>query len=326
MTLPPRLKSWLAAACYTLGLSLAIYLALLKLFALPCIGPGNCQAILYSRYGSVFHVPVGVFGALLWLAVIIVPDKEKRIALLVLLAGGTAVFMIIQFLVLRGFCPYCTLHAVASWGALALHREQPRIWMIFAAVALAGGGFFASRQHVTTHAQTEVALAPRLSVLADSPSALSWLGAIRPQSPALVLSLDCAACLDLLDELTRESYSKRPVGPAIFLKTNATNRALTTEFLAAVLAQRDLPRRDAFLAVTTVLLSDKANVLSNPAEATVRLAAFFPAAAGQKQDAEVIVAMQSKTLGEARLGDTTPLLISRVGRTEVFFKTSALFP
>jgi len=326
MTLSPHLKSWLATACYTLGLTLAIYLSLLKLFALPCIGPGNCQAILYSRYGSVFHVPVGVFGALLWLAVIIVPDKEKRVALLVLLAGGTGVFMIIQFLVLRGFCPYCTLHAIVAWGALALHRERPRVWLILVAFALAGGGFFASRQHVATHAHTEVALAPRLSVLADAPAALSWLGAIWPQSPALVLSLDCAACLDLLDELTRASYAKRPAGPAIFLKTNATNRALTTVFLAAVLAQRDLPRRDAFLAVTTVLLSEKATVLANPAEATVRLAAFFPAAAGQMQDAELIVTLQSKTLSEARLSDTTPLLISRVGRTQVFFKTSELFP
>ena len=326
MTLSPQLKSRLAAACYTLGLALSVYLALLKLFALPCIGPGNCQAILYSRYGSVFFVPVGVFGALLWLAVIIVPDKEKRTALLVLLAGGTAIFMVIQFLVLRGFCPYCTLHAVVAWGALALHRERPRVWILFVAFTLAGGGFYASRQHVAAHAQTEVALAPRLSVLADNPSALSWLGAIRPQSSTLVLSLDCAACLDLLDTLTRESYAKRTAGPAIFLKTNDNNRALTTEFLAAVLAQRDLPRRDAFLAVATLLLSEKETALANPAEAAVRLAAIFPAAGGQKQDAERIVAAQSKTLSEAQLGDTTPLLISRVGHTQVFFKPADLFP
>jgi len=44
------------------------------------------------------------------------------------------------------------------------------------------------------------------------------------------------------------------------------------------------------------------------------------------QDAELIVTLQSKTLSEARLSDTTPLLISRVGRTQVFFKTSDLFP
>ncbi len=326
MILSPHLKSRLATACCTLGLALAVYLSLLKLFALPCFGPGNCQAILYSRYGSVFHVPVGVFGSLLWFAAIIAPSKEKRTALLLLLAGGTAIFMGIQFLVLRGFCPYCTAHALVAWGALALHREQPRVWTIFLAFTLAGGAFYLSRQHVLSHSQTDVAQAPQLSVLADSPNALSWLGAIYPKSPALILSLDCAACLDLLDELTRESYAKRPSGPAVFLKTNATNRALTLEVLAAVLAQHDLPRRDAFLAVTTVLLAEKETALANPAEAAVRLAAIFPAAGAEKQDAERIVAAQSTTLNAAKLTDTTPLLITRNGQTKALIKTSDLFP
>lgn len=326
ISLSPNFKSRLAAACYTLGLALAVYLALLKFFALPCIGPGNCQAILYSRYGSVFHVPVGVFGAALWLAIIFVPNNDKRDALLLLLAVGTTIFMAIQFIVLRGFCPYCTLHALASWGALALHHERPRPWMGLLALALAGGSFYVSRQHVIMHAQTEVARAPSLSVLADDPTALSWLGQVWPRSPTLILSLDCAACLDLLDQLTRESYAKRSAGPGIFLKTNAGNRALTVEFMAAVLAQHGLPRRDAFLAVATVLLAEKESVLANPEEAAARLAAIFPASVGEKLDAERIVAAQDKTLAAARLGDTTPLLISRLGQAQTFFKTADLFP
>ena len=326
MTLSPHLKSRLAAACYTLGLAIAVYLALLKIFALPCIGPGSCQAILYSRYGSVSQIPVGVFGAALWLAIIIVPAKEKRDILLMIMAVGTAVFMVIQFFVLRGFCLYCTLHAVAAWGALALHHERPRVWMALLALALAGGGFYLSRQHVVAHAQTDVARAPALSVLADDPAALSWLGPVWPRSPTLVLSLDCAACLDLLDQLTRESYIGRAAGPALFLKTNATNRDLTVEVMAAVLAQRGLPRREAFLAVLTVLLAEKAATLADPVAAAARLAAIFPASAGEKMTAEKIVVAQSKTLGAVGLGDTTPLLISRDGHVQAFFKPAELFP
>lgn len=326
ITLSSNFKSRLATACYTLGLALALYLSLLKLFALPCIGPGNCQAILYSRYGSVFHVPVGVFGALLWLAVIFSSDKDKRGVLLVILAGSTAVFMIIQFLVLRGFCLYCTLHAVAAWGALALYQERPRIWTVLLALVLAGGTFHLSRQYVTARAETEAALAPRLSLLADDAAALSWLGPIRPRSPTLVLSLNCAACLDLLDELTRESYAGRSAGPAVYLKTNDTNRSLTKQFIAAVLSQRDLPRREAFLAVSTVLLSEKETVLASPDAATTRLAAIFPTATDQIQTAETIVAAQAKALNAAKLGNTTPLLISRGSHVQPFFTPNELFP
>jgi uncharacterized membrane protein len=326
ITLSPNLKSQLAAACYTLGLALAVYLSLLKLFALPCIGPGSCQAVLYSRYGSVANVPVGVFGAFLWFAAIIVPDKDKRDALLVLLAGGTAIFMAIQFLVLRSFCPYCTLHAVVAWGALALHHQRPRLWVILLGLAVAGGGFYLSRQHVASHAQTEAARAPRLSVLADDPASLSWLGPVWPRSPAVVISLDCPACLDLLEELTRQSYASRTAGPALYLKTNDANRSLTIELMAAVLAQRDLPRREAFLATVTVLLGEKGTALANPAAAAVRLAAIFPASAGNKAEAEKIVGAQTQTLDAASLGDTTPLLISRDGRVQAFFKPEELFP
>jgi len=326
MPLPPTLKNWLASACYTLGLALAVYLALLKLFALPCVGPGSCHAILYSRYGSVFHVPVGVFGALLWTAVIFSPDKFKRATLLALLAAGTAGFMIIQFFVLRGFCLYCTLHAVTAWCALALHGERPRRWLVLLALMLSGGAFLASRQYTAAHAQADTARAPLLSALPDQPAALAWLGPIWPRSPTLVLSLDCAACLDLLDELTRESYQGRTSGPAVYFKINDANRTLTLRFIAAVLSQRDLPRRDAFLAAATVLLTEKDNALANPAEAAKRFAAIFPSAAGQFSLAEKVATAQTEALTAAGLGNTTPLLVSRDGRTQTFFKPAELFP
>jgi uncharacterized membrane protein len=326
ITLSPNLKNRLAVACYTLGLALAVYLALLKLFALPCIGPGSCHAILYSIYGSVFRIPVGVFGSLVWLAVIFIPNQDKRAVLLFMLAGGAALFMAIQFFVLRGFCLYCTLHALAAWGALALYREKPRFWMALIGLALAGSSFYYTREQVVLHAKNEASLAPRLSMLANDPAALPLLGPVWPRSPTLVLSLDCAACLDLLDELTRQSYTGRPSGPALYFKTNDTNRALTTGFIAAVLAQRDLTRRDAFLATVTVLLSDKGIALANPNAAATRLAAIFPTAAGELQVAEKIVEAQARALTNAGLGETTPLLIPRDARVKAFFKAEELFP
>jgi len=326
ITLPTTLKSSLATVCYTLGLARAGYNNMLKLFAQPCIGPGNCQAILYSKYGSVFQVPVGAYGTLLWLGVIFVPNKDKRDVLLLMLAGGTALFMAIQFLVLRGFCLYCTLHAVAAWGALFLHHYRPRLWMAALALALAGGGFLLAREHAETHARNGNAQAAKLAVLADNISALPWLGTIHPRSPALILSLDCAACLDLLEKLTQENYKGRSIGPALYLKTNDANRTLTLEFVAAVLAQRELTRREALLATATILLMEKENALSSPDVAAVRLAAMFPASAEKKTDAEKILAAQAKTLANTNLGDITPLLISRDGVPHAIFKTPELFP
>ena len=80
------------------------------------------------------------------------------------------------------------------------------------------------------------------------------------------------------------------------------------------------------VAVATVLLAEREAVLANPDEAASRLDTIFPASVAEKLDAERIVAAQSKTLAAARLGDTTPLLISRLGEAQAFFKSADLFP
>lgn len=326
MPLPHPLKHTLATACYTLGLALAVYLALLKLFALPCVGPGNCQAILYSKFGSILHVPVGIFAALLWFGAIFIPNKDKRDVLLLMLAGGTAFFMVIQFFVLRGFCLYCTLHAAAAWGAMLLHHERPRVWMAILALALAGGGFQLARTHANHQARSGTAQPAQLATLADKASALPWLGKVHPRSPAVVLSFDCPSCIDLLEKLTKENFKGRDLGPALYFKVNDRNRALTLAFVASVLSQRELTRRDAFLATASVLLMEKENVLASPDAAAARLAAFFPTALEKKDDAETILAAQVKTLSTINTGDTTPLLITRDGLVQAVFKTTDLFP
>jgi uncharacterized membrane protein len=324
--LSPQFKSSLATICHIVGLALALYLSLLKIFALPCIGPGHCQEILYSKYGSVLNVPVGLFGSLLWLGIIVVRNNDKRDLLLVMLALGTGYFMVVQFFVLRGFCLYCTLHAAAAWTAMFLHHERRRLWTPLVAIALAAGGFFLARQHADNVAKADALQAARLAQLPDNVSALPWLGAIHPRSPALVLSLDCPACLDVLDELTRFAFKDRVAGPAVFFKTTETNRVLTEQFVSAVLSQGELSRRDAFLASITVLLADKEKALSEPTAAGERLGAIFSGSAEKQTEARKIIAAQEKALSTVAVGETTPLLITRDGETHSLFKAAHLFP
>lgn len=313
-------------ACYTLGLAVSVYLAALKLFALPCVGPGNCQTVIYSAYGSVAGVPVGVFGALLWTAILTVRDEAKRGALLFLVAAGALVFMVLQFGVLRSFCLYCTLHAVVAWGALLLNRERPRLWVLPLGLLVAAAGFLGTRQYIAARALPEESFTPKLASLASNPAGLAWIGAIHPRSPALVISLDCASCLDLLQELTAMNFSGRSAGPALYLKTNDANYTLSVVFTAAVLSQGDLPKRDAFLAVVGALLAEKPTLMSDPEAAAVRLASMFPDAAAHQNDAKAVLAAQARTLEAAGANQATPLLIRLDGRTSAFFSPAELFP
>jgi uncharacterized membrane protein len=310
------------------GLGLALYLALLKYFALPCVGPGECQPILFSTFGTVFRVPVGAYGALLWVAVILVSDRRKRGALQVLMAAISAVFMIIQFGVLRGFCLYCTLHALLTWLALWLHPEKPGQWAIPLGLALAGVGFAATRHAIAAHhpPTTPAPFAsPAISPLTPT-TAFAWLGPIGAQSPSLVVSLDCPACLDLLEELTHHSFSDTTEGCGLFFKTTDVTRSLTTEFVAAVLAQ-DASPREAFLAATALLLTQKDAALSSPATAAARFGAFFPGVTPEHRAQAVrLLAAQRTALVAAKLSETTPLLVLPSGGTKAFFKIKELFP
>jgi uncharacterized membrane protein len=322
--LSPVLNIRLTTFFCAVGLALSTYLALLKLFALPCIGPGHCGAVIHSIYGSVYGVPVGVFGTLLWSAAILLSDRTKRGALLVLLALGSAGFMVVQFLVLRGFCLYCTMHALSAFAAAYLHRYPPRRWAFAGGLALACAGFALARHEVKAQSQAS-ANHPPMANLLDTTKALPWLGAIAPKSPALVISLNCPACLDLLDELGRQSYAQREVGPALYFKTTNENRALNLAFIAAVYSQAG-SRREAFLAVTALFLTHKDTALSAPALAAAQLQALFPDSSSHLADAEQALAVQTSALERALIADTTPLLVTPQGQAHPFFKVDELFP
>lgn len=322
--MPPSFKRWIATLCCTLGLALSLHLALLKFYSLPCIGPGGCHAIIHSGYGSVLGIPVGLYGAVLWAGAILVTERTKRGGLLFLLAAGSAIFMGIQFLVLRGFCLYCTAHALVAWLALGLNAEAPKRWSVPLGVALALGGFWLARVEAASQAAQAGPIAAGGGPLAAAPAGLPWLAPLTPRSPALVVSLNCAACLDLLDELTRQKYADVRSGPALFFKVTDENRELTTTFVAAVLSQPG-SRRDAFLSVSTLLLTVQDQALSAPREAATRFAAMFPNAGAQREQAERVLAAQSKDLEAAHAGDTTPLFVPINGRPRAFFRTEELF-
>lgn len=307
-----------------LGLALALHLALLKFFSLPCFGPGGCHSVIYSAYGSVFRVPVGVYGAILWAAAIAIPDQTKRSALLFLLAVGSAAFMGIQFFVLRSFCLYCTAHAVVAWIAFGLSSYPPHRLALFFGTALAIGGFFGARDYAESRAATSSVPAAVSISLASAPAGAPWLAPLTPRSPAVVISLNCAACLDLLEELSRYRYGEVRSGPAIYFKVTDENRELTTVFVASILAQ-SASKRDAFLAATAMLLSVKDQALSSPTAAAAQLNGLFPAAATQRHAAEQLLNAQTETLKAHKIGDTTPLLVPVGTRPRAFFKVEELF-
>jgi len=336
VTVPTSLKSWSETILCTLGFALSFHLGLLKQFSLPCVGAGGCHSIIHSGYGSLFGLPVGYYGALFWGAAIIIPDRTKRGALLALLASGALVFMGIQFFVLKGFCLYCTIHAVVAWIAVFLHGEEPKKWALPVGLLLALGGFQLARVRVGT--QPVALLSEGAMTLAEAPSGAAWLAPLTPHSPALILSLNCAACVDVLDEIARHNFKNVRTGPAIFFKVTDENRALTTTFVAAVLAQaaatdsaskinlaNDPSKRDAFLATTALYLSIRDLALSSPQAAGEQLAHLVPAAAGQHDNAVKLLDAQTQALAAVHLGQTTPLLVPISSRPRPYFKTTELF-
>jgi uncharacterized membrane protein len=334
---PTSLKTWSETILCTLGLALSFHLGLLKQFSLPCIGAGGCHSIIHSGYGSIFGFPVGYYGAFFWAVAIVVPDRTKRGALLALLAAGSVVFMCIQFFVLNGFCLYCTAHAVVAWIAVFLHGEQPKRWALPLGLILAVGGIEVARMRAST--QTVTLLSQGSMTLAEAPSGAVWLAPLTPRSPALILSLNCAACVDVLDEIAKHNFKNVHTGPVIFFKVTDENRELTTTFVAAVLAQagtsntpaseanltNDPLKRDAFLATTALYLSIRDLALSSPKAAGEQLARMIPNAAAQRETATKLLGAQNQAINAVHLGETTPLLVPVAAKPRPFFKTTELF-
>jgi uncharacterized membrane protein len=295
-TLPAR-TSILTTCLAGLGLLCCIYLAALKLINLPCPLAG-CGEIINSRYGSIFGVPLPLLAVPLWI-VLALPAARAwqggvQLAAALILALGGLVLMGIQFFVLRGFCPFCTLHAVAALAAaFALPmRGRAHAWLPALMLALTLPLFLAVK------AQAEARLrspdAPGYSVAAGAgaaapapaklalpanidQAAFRWLGEIdAKQSPILVVSFQCAHCLGLLEGTLRSPQFGFMKGPKVFVYAQPQESEDTVDVLAAMLSVPGTPQ-DQFATVFGQIDAFREPLLTHDSkELRKRLDSLFP--------------------------------------------------
>lgn len=127
LILATALSAWLAAMSLASG-------------RVPGCETGGCASVLASKWSKVFGVPVGLFGALTYLALTLLGRRPFGAgsrgsgivggALVILIPAAALWFAALQLFVLKAFCPWCTTtHVVATAGALLLalawHRDRP---------------------------------------------------------------------------------------------------------------------------------------------------------------------------------------------------------
>ena len=109
-----------------IGLSDSIYLVGIKIFpgALFCTNAGGCEKVNSSPYSEIHGIPIAVFGALAYAAILALLIFEPRLALLRergplfvfgLTFTGTlysAYLTYIELEVLHSVCPYCATSAI----------------------------------------------------------------------------------------------------------------------------------------------------------------------------------------------------------------------
>jgi uncharacterized membrane protein len=109
-----------------LGLADALYLTWIKLFPTSpfCFGLGNCEVVNTSVYSEIHGIPIAIFGALAYVALVTCLLLETRLAWLrewgpaiefaISLAGTlySAYLTYIEIAVLHKICPYCVVSAI----------------------------------------------------------------------------------------------------------------------------------------------------------------------------------------------------------------------
>jgi uncharacterized membrane protein len=130
----PSLNGWLSLALMLLGLGVSAYLSWTKLSGnTAACGPiGDCESVNNSRYAQIGGVPIALFGALGYLALLAALVIEVRwrsfsgaarlAAFGVSLVGTlySAYLTYIEVAVLRAICPYCVVSAIAMTVILIL--------------------------------------------------------------------------------------------------------------------------------------------------------------------------------------------------------------
>ena len=339
ITAPPRTSS-LTTCLVGLGLLTCIYLAALKLLNIPCPLTG-CWDIINSRYGAVLGIPLPLLAIPFWVALAFPATKAwqgyAQLCSALLLALGGLVLMGVQFLVLKGFCPFCTLHAAAALAAAIVLplRGRAHPWLPSLVLALALPLFFTVK--VVAEAQvrswdapgyTTLPMIPKASKDAKSarpavtsPSsmvslqanigqaAFSWLGPIDAErSPILVVSFQCPHCLDLLGQTLKHPQFGSLYGPRVLLFSSPENLADSTALLAAILSAPGTPREQ-FTAVFSQLGMLFDPLLTRDSRALrSRLGALFPHYPEKLAEAKRLLDAQSEALKYIP-GRGTPFLL-----------------
>jgi uncharacterized membrane protein len=300
MTLPSR-ASLLTTLLVGLGLLCCIYLAALKLVNAPCPLSG-CGDIINSRYGAIHGIPLPLLAIPLWIALALPATRPWQVRLQLgsafLLALGGLVLMGIQFIVLRGFCPLCTLHAVAALAtAFAFPmRGRAHAWLPALILALALPVILAVKESAEARVRSWETPAssspagPKAPGSASAPApappslpanidqaAFRWLGEIdSKRSPLLVVSFQCAHCLDLLEQTLRRPQFGSLRGPKIFVYAQPHDSADSIAVLAAMLSVPGTPQEE-FAAVFSQLDSLRDPLLNHDSKGLRRqLGVLFP--------------------------------------------------
>jgi uncharacterized membrane protein len=122
----PLVKSWPVLVLGLIGLAVSLYLVSIKLFpsAPFCFGVGDCEAVNTSIYSEIRGIPIAIFGALAYAAILILLLLERRIDFLAewgpLIEFGlafagvlySAYLTYIEIAVIHKICPYCVISAI----------------------------------------------------------------------------------------------------------------------------------------------------------------------------------------------------------------------
>jgi uncharacterized membrane protein len=313
----PTRPSLLTTTLVGLGLLCCIYLAALKLINLPCPLSG-CGAIINSRYGSILGIPLPLLAIPLWVVLALPPARawqaKAQLASVVLLALGGIVLMGIQFLVLRGFCPFCTLHALAALlAAFSLplrgraHAWLPALVLVLAFPLVLVVKLVGEAQLRSPDAPGfSTAAAPASAVPAAAPqkpayptnidqAAFRWLGDFdAKQSPILVVSLQCGHCLSLLEGTLKSPQFGLFKGPKVFVYAQPQEAQDSIDVLAAMLSVPGT-QQEQFATVFGQIDSLRDPLLTHDSkELRKRLTVLFPgyteklAAARQEYNVQVV--------------------------------------
>jgi len=97
----------------------------------PCTITKGCDIVLTSRFARIFGIPMGVYGVLFFLALILILMLEnesngyyKYFRLLIYSGIGVSfVLLYLQGFVLHAFCQYCLLVEGLIFAIFALHHH-----------------------------------------------------------------------------------------------------------------------------------------------------------------------------------------------------------